>query len=209
MTRIHLGALLCLCAVVVACGAQPSVRATEPWPEAAGAYREAYDRHTRHASARNGYDTVLDAFATLKASAWRAAYVAELARRTKLSGSERDALATQEKDADSQAWEIELLCATWRPAWNDFAKESRSMWRVVLVGDDGREVTPIKVERDRRQRGVIESYFFGAGPFHKAYVLTFPKTAADGQPLVAPDGPSRLALRIGGALGQLEMEWKP
>lgn len=196
-------------ALFLGCGTHPGVRVNEPWPKEAEAYSPAYDRFTRHARARRGYDTILDAYATLKTSAWRAAYVAELARRAKLPESERDAMSSQEKDAEQQTWEVELVCATWRPEWNDFAKESRSMWRLALVGDDGREVTPLKVERDRRPRGVVESWFFGAGPFHKGYIVTFPKATADGQPLVAESGRSRLALKIGGSLGFVEMVWKP
>src|SRR5262249_10880146 len=128
------------------------------------------------------------------------------ARRTDLPPGEADALAaTQRADGDA-TWEVELVVATAKPAWNDFHKPQRTMWRVALAGDDGREGGPEWVHEDKRPPAVLEQFFPDRGPFHRAYVLRFPRIAPDGRPLVAGDA-SRLSLKIGSALAKIEMSW--
>ena len=172
----------------------------------ATAYEAAHERWTRHAAARRDVDTVIDAWATLKADDWRAAYVGEKARRARLGDARRGALEAEQRAAAADAYEVELIVTTYHYSWNDFARPTRSMWRVTLVGDGGRQVEPTRIEEDHRPRGEIRSWFPQLGPFHRAFVIRFPKTAADGAPLAADE--RALRLRIGGSLGSIEVAWR-
>ncbi len=197
-----------LCALCACATAPASVKLGAAWPEKPLDYAAAHARWTRHAQDSADMVQVIDASATLAAPEWRAAYAAERARRTDLPSGDADALVAAERADAETTWEIELVVATAKPAWNDFHKTAKTMWRVALVGDDGREVLPESVREDKRPRAVLEQYFPDMTPFHHAYVLRFPRNAADGRPLVAGDA-SRLVLKIGSALVKIEMSWGP
>jgi hypothetical protein len=194
---------VCACA-----GAPQSVKLGAPWPDKPSAYEAAHDRWTRHGSHSADMMQVIDAFATLASPEFRLAYVTERARRTGLPPADADALVAAERAAADDSWEVELVVATGKAAWNDFHKPARSMWRVALAGDDGREVVPESVREDKRPRAAIAEYFPDLGPFHRAYIVRFPKVGADGRPLVAGDA-SRLTLKIGSDLVKIEMSWGP
>ena len=196
-------AALCACAAT----ATP-VKLEGSWPDKPADYPDAYEKWTRHAKHSADMTQVIDASATLATPEWRVAYAAERARRTDLPKADADALVAEERASAEAGWEIELIVATAKPAWNDFHKPGKTMWRLALVGDEGREVLPESVKEDKRPRAVIEQYFPDLGPFHRAYLLRFPRNAADGRPLVAGDA-SRLALKIGSALVKIEMSWGP
>jgi hypothetical protein len=190
-----------------ACAGAPRVRITDAWPERVPSYEVAHDRWTRQASARRATDTVIDVSATLKSTEWRAAYVLERARRQLLPDPERARLLGAARAEAAEVWEVQLLVATHDWAWNDLAKRAgRSMWRVALVGDEGREVEPISIRLDRRHRGELQAWYPDLTRFHRAYVVTFPRVAADGRPLVR-EGSPRIALKIGSVLASVELVW--
>lgn len=189
-----------------ACGGTPRVDLAAPWPDRTPGYEGAHERWTRHATDRRGFDLVIEVHATLKSPEWRAAFVAETARRSLLPESERLALEAAERKAADEVWELELVVATRRTDFNDLNRGPKSAWRLALVGDGGREALPLSVKLDRRPRDVIESWFEDFGPFTKAYVVTFPKIAPDGQPLVA-EGSGRISLKVGSAMGGVELVW--
>jgi hypothetical protein len=187
------------------CGSAP-VTLGEEWPERAPDYDDAYQRWTRHDEDYRDVDLAIDATATLKAPEWRAAYAAAKARQAKLVDRARTELFEAERSAMAEFWEIELLVSTHDFVVNDFSSKEKSVWRMRLVGDDGREVAPVSVKLDERPRSEIALWFPALTPFHKAYVMRFPKVAADGQPLVTGES-RKLELRIGSSLGAIKLTW--
>jgi hypothetical protein len=193
--------------VVAACAsAAEPVRFDAAWPDQPPGYGAATSRWTRSAKVYDGVDHVFTVQATAKSPQWRAAYVAERARRLKMTAEERSALAGTEKAAAAESWEFEVLFTTHKSEWNDLAKGPSSMWRVALVAADGREVLPTKIVADRRNRDEIASWFPNFESYTRAYVVTFPAAGADGVPL-AGDGATSLTLRFGSAIGAAELVW--
>lgn len=196
---------LVIALAALACSGPAAVRLQDGWPAVSIDYEDAYERWTRDDDARRGLDLVADITATLKSPEWRAAYVAERARRALLSPEQRARLEAEQRAEAEQYWEFEMLVATYHYTWNDFARRAKSMWRLSLSAGD-REVAPASIHEDRRPRGEIEAWFPALGPFHRAYIVRFPKTTADGLPLVGPDTKS-LTLRVGSALGAVALVW--
>lgn len=190
--------------LLTACASTPpSVALDTGWPQTAPAYGAAHDRWTRRGSHSAQWSRIIHAAATLKSPEWRAAYVRERARRQRLGPEAEAALLTEERAAAEATWEVELVVATAKPDWNDLRKGPQSMWRLALAAEDGREVLPTEVREDRRRREEIAAYFPDAKHFYSAYVVKFPKTSTDGRPLAG----KKLTLKIGGALGAVELVW--
>ncbi len=205
MLRTLLLAAVVTLAVGCASG-PPSVELSNTWPDAPRDYDGALARWTRKGVIHNGLDHVLTVSATALSADFRAAYVAERARRLDMPEGERTALAASEKTAGSDVIEFEVLIATNRNDWNDLGKYPRSMWRIALVGDDGREVLPTKIVADKRVRAEVEQWFPDLGPFYKPYVVTFPRVAADGQPILGGSS-KRMTLELASALGRTRLVW--
>jgi hypothetical protein len=204
--RARLGALGLAIAVACACAASDTVRITETWPDRPPDYVDAYHRWTRHATASAEFVQLIDAQATLAAPEWRAAYVAERARKAALPADEVARLLQAQRTESAEVWEIELMVATHKLEYNDFARGDRSMWRVVLITDDGRQVPPSSIKEDKRPAATLEGLFPETKLFQHAYTLRFPKVAADGKPLVG-DNARRLTLLITSELTQIAMTW--
>jgi hypothetical protein len=197
-------ALLGLAVLLTGCaGAPPPVDLTGSWPDRPGDYGDVTEAWTRRGGDRTLEAMVVEVSATLKSPAWRAAYVAHRARRERMSDAARAALAASEQAADQASYEVALFVATYDRRINDLHKGDRSVWRLVLVGDDGQEITPIEVIRDRRPRSEIVAYFPHLGDFDQPYLARFPRTAA----LLGP-GARRLTLRMASAQGQVELSWQ-
>ncbi len=182
----------------------------DSWPKSILPYPSEYERWTRRAADRNDLIQTVTVSATLHGAEFRAAYTHERARRLALSSDEEARLTADEQKAGFDGWEIELLVATAKPEWQDFtkigsSKSPGSMWRVVLVGDDGREVVPTSVKPDKRHREDIHAYYPDLMPFFQPYVVRFPKATPDGRPLVA--GKGTLALKVGASIGQVTVSW--
>ena len=198
---------LALLLLVTACaGTSPAVNLSSTWPAAPSDYAAAHLRWTRKSVIHNGLDHVMSVAATALSADFRAAYVAERARRLDMSQAEQNDMISSEKAVDGETVEFEVLFATNRSDWNDLGKYPRSMWRVALIGDDGRVVLPTKILPDKRVRGEISEWFPDLGPFYKPYVVTFPRLAADGKPILG-DGSKRMTLEIACAMGRTELVW--
>ena len=178
----------------------PAVNLSTSWPQAPSDYKAAQERWTRRQVIHQGLDHVLSVSATALSADFRAAYVAEKTRRLELSPEERTELTTAEKTADADNVEFEVLFSTNRSEWNDLAKYPRTMWRVALVGDDGRVVLPSKIAPDKRVRAELEEWF------PKPYIVTFPRVAADGKPILG-EGSKQMKLEIACAFGRTELVW--
>jgi hypothetical protein len=202
---MRLGCLALL--LVAACASAPAPKAplAGPWPQEPPSWKQASREYTRKESYSKNWNEVVNVIAVLKAPRWRASYVSEYARRTNAGADAVGKLTATEKEAADTTWQVVLFVATSNQAWNDFARKERSMWRVGLAGDEGREVVPTSVVADRRPLAELQAWYPGMGAFHKVYLVTFPKKTADGQELLGAQ--KKLTLHIGSGVATVEVDW--
>lgn len=190
---------------VSACGSRAAgpVSLDGTWPERPGSYGEVHAQWTRHGALREYPSVVFEVYATFKSPAWRAAHAMYLAERQNMSNAARAVLLEQTRVAsESEPYEVELLVTTNERRENDLTKGKRSIWRVVLVDQQGNEIEPISIERDRRPREVIRAEYPDLGDFAEPYVARFPRDVA----LLGP-GVEKLSLKMGSPRGGVELVW--
>ncbi len=181
--------------------AAPPVAFATTWPTRVANFDDVTRAWTRRAKLRNGYEESLALSATIKTPEWRAARVARDVRYARMSEASASELVTKEQAALADHYEVELLVATWARRENDLERGEKSSWRVVLVADDGTEIKPIAIRRDRRPREQVELEHPDFGDFTVAYIATFPKD----RDLLA--GRS-IRLHMSSARGGVELLWR-
>ena len=199
MTR----ALALALALAAACGGAAPVSLSDRWPAESGDYRDVTAAWTRHAELTAGYQEALVVDATFKSPEWRAAYVDRVAHLGRLSAAQRAELVAQQQKEAAEHYEVQLLVTTWDRRENDLHRGAKSVWKVVLVDDAGVTVEPASIERDRRPENVLRADYPALGDFSQAYVARFPRRVE----LMKP-GSRGFALRIWGARGAVEMQWR-
>jgi hypothetical protein len=188
---------------LLACGSTTAtVRLTEDWPAQPGDYLEVTEAWTRTAALRGQYQEVLELAATFKSPEWRAAHAARLARNRGLTGQARDAMFAQARAEMAGPYEVQLMVTTWDRRENDLDRGTRSVWRVVLVDEQGREIEPLEIVKDRRPQFTVRAEFPALGDFATPYVARFPRT----EPVLG-EGVQRLRLRMSSVRGGIELVW--
>ncbi len=191
--------------VLTACGsAPPPIRLTEDWPACGGDYTAITDAWTRIGTLRGHYQEVLHLAATFKSPDWRAAHAARDAEHRGLTADGR-AQACAQAQADAKgAYEIELMVTTWDRRENDLDHGKKSIWRVVLIDDQGKEIEPLEIVKDKRPAFTLRAEFPAFGDFAVAYVARFaPDTGVLGANVHA------VRLRMSSERGGVELAWKP
>jgi len=194
--------------ILVGCASAPPPRVDlgAGWPQVAPDYETAHAKWTRRGGYSDDWSRIVETAATLQAPEWRAAYVRERARRLRM-GPEAEAELQASQRAETEAvWRVELLVATAKLEWNDLRKGKDSMWRVALVGAGGVEVPALSIKEDRRPRSEIASYFPDLSHFFNAYTVTFPVMTDDGRPVI-DENTKRVVLKVGSAVGAVELVW--
>lgn len=192
--------------VLVACGAAPPpIRLTEDWPQSCGGDYEAItDAYTRRGTMRGQYQEVLQLAATLKAPEWRAAHAARDAEHRNLTADGKAQLCAQAQAEQAGPYEIELMVTTWDRRENDLDRGKKSVWHVVLVDEQGKEIEPLEILKDKRPPFTVRAEFPALGDFAIAYIVRFPRDEA----LLGPNAHA-LKLRMTSERGGVELEWKP
>lgn len=203
------GVLLCallVASALIGCGpkADAPVALDGTWPAAPGDHEDLTERWTRQGQLRDFGTLLLDIHATFKAPAWRAAHAEYLADRQGMTNQARAALIAQEREASlSEPYEVQLMLATNDRRENDLQKGERASWRVVLVNDQGSEIEPIEITRDRRTREIIRAEYPHLDDFAEVYVARFPRD----HELLGPES-ERFSLVIGNPRGSVELIWR-
>lgn len=188
---------------LAACGEVPPViRLDELWPSVLYGYEAVTDAWTRDSSLRGQYQETLDLRATFKSPDWRAAHAQRVAENRGLDGAARDPVFAQAKADMAGPYEFELMFTTWDRRENDLDRGKNSVWRVFLVDDQGHEIAPLDIRRDRRPLYTIRAEFPAMGDFATAYVAQFPRT----QPVLGPNVHA-LRMRLSGERGGVELSW--
>jgi hypothetical protein len=184
-----------------ACAGPSRVVLSDAWPTRVDKYRSVTERWTRTAKLRTGYEESLDLAATFKAPEWRAAHVARDVRFGHMSDAAAQAAVARAQAALADHYEVELVVTTWDRRENDLDRE-HSVWRVVLVADDGTEIEPSRIDRDKRPLEILDADFPEVGDFAVAYVAQFPKKVD-----LLGAGVRTLRLRMSSARGGVELIW--
>jgi hypothetical protein len=199
-------AAACLVAIVwltASCSTTyPQVRLTEDWPPTVGDYDDVVRAWTRKAQLRGEYQEVCELVATLKSPEWRAAYAVHDADNRGLIGAARDQRLAQSRADIAGPFELEVMVTTWDRRENDIDRGKKSVWRVVLIDDQGQEVEPIEIVKDRRPTFVVRAEFPALGEFALPYIARFPRSAA-----VFGPSAKQVRLRMSSSRGGLEVDW--
>lgn len=192
--------------LLAACGASVVRKPlTEDFPTPApdpDDYLDITDDWTRKATLRGQYQEVLELAATLKSPEWRAAHASRDAEHRGLVGAARDQRIAQARAEAAGPFEFELMVTTWDRRENDFDRGKKSTWRVMLLDQNGNEIEPLAIVKDRRPAFVIRTEFPAFGDFAQPYILTFPREAA-----VLGPGVKQVRLRVSSERGGVEVRW--
>jgi len=195
--------LLLLVVFVIGCGASdPPVQLAGQWPDRVGDYEEVTRAWTRRAKMRTHYQEALDVSATFKSPEWRAAYAARDARLRGLTGPALEARMTQARLEAEGPYEVELLVTTWDRRENDFDRGKRSVWRVRMLDEQGMEIEPLEIVKDKRPAFILRSEFPELGDFATAYIVRFSRE----KPLLGPSV-QRVRLHLSNSRGGVELVW--
>ena len=189
--------------LLVACGPAPvPVRLTETWPNKCADYRAVTEAWTRHAVLRGQYQEVLEVTATFKSPDWQCSHAEREADHRQLEGDARTQQLAQAQAAAAGPYEIELMVTTWDRRENDLDHGKKSIWHVVLVDDQGNEIEPTEIVKDKRPTFTVRAEFPELGDFAVPYVARFPRDKAVLGPNV-----HAIKLRMSSERGGVQLEW--
>ncbi len=184
------------------CATTPKVMLTNEWPADPGSYDSVTRDWTRNAYLSAAYQQVLNVDATLLSPQWRAARAARDAQLRGLGPAAREELFTKAKQDAAGNWEIVVVMTTWDRSENDLHRGKRATWKAALLDEQGNEIAPVEVERDRRPMYMIQADFPHYGDFAQAYFVRFPKE----QPVLGPSV-RQVRLRLASVRGSVEVSW--
>lgn len=198
------------------CGPKvPPVRLTEdcaatPWSD----YEGVTKAYTREDKRQDSYQEWVHALAIFKSPEWRASYASRDAENRGLSGEQRNQALAQACAAMAGPYEFEIMLTTWDRRENDLDRGDRSVWQVRLLDQQGNEVAPLQIIKDKRPSFTLradyppQGDFGGAYDFATAYIVRFPRPEQGKPPLLGP-GVQKLTLRMSSHRGFIEFSWTP
>lgn len=196
------GALLGASLPLAACATSRSVSLANEWPAQPGSYKATTAAWTRTGSFHASYQQVLSVDATLFSKEWRAAAAARDAELRGLGPAAKEELFAKAKaDADGP-WQFELIVTTWDRSENDLHRGKRATWKVALLDEQGNEIAPLEIVRDRRPDYMLQAAFPHYGDFAQAYVVSFPKD----KPVLGPQTKA-VRMRLTSVRGAVELTW--
>jgi hypothetical protein len=196
------GAALALLWLAACSTARPVVRLTEDWPTTIRDYGDVVDDWTRKAQLRGEYQEVCELVATLKSPEWRASHAVHDAEIRGLTGDARAQYVAKSQADIAGPYELEVMVTTWDRRENDLDRGKKSVWRVVLINEQGQEIEPLEIIKDRRPVYVVRAEFPALGEFATPYIARFPHSAA----VLGPSA-KEVRLRMSSPRGGLEVQW--
>jgi len=187
----------------IACASEPRVRLTEDWPASVGDYEDITEAWTRKATLRGQYQEAVELAATFKSPEWRAAHAVKDAEARGLVGDARAQRLAQARAEAAGPYEIQLMVTTWDRRENDLDRGKRSVWRIAILDDQGKEIEPLEIVKDKRPNMTLRAEFPAHGDFSTAYVVRFARTAA----LLGPSA-KQIRLRMSGERGGVQVSWQ-
>ena len=201
--RTSISAVLVVLATACGAGVPAVVLDDQAWPARIGDYEEVTENWTRTANMRSTYQEALEVSATFKSNEWRAADAAKDADARGLVGEARAQRMAQAQADAAGPYEFELMVTTWDRRENDLDRGKRSVWRLRMLDENGMEIEPLEVIKDKRPGFIIRSEFPAFGDFAEAYIVRFPRN----KPLLGP-GVKQMRMRLSSTRGGVELVWR-
>lgn len=201
--RTSLVAALLGAALASGCGSRVApVTLTEDWPATIADYDDVTSQWTRSARMRGEYQEALEVVATFKSSEWRAAHAEKDANSRGLEGNARSQQVSQARADAAGPYEFEVMLTTWDRRENDLDRGVKSTWKVRMMDEQGVEIEPLEVVKDKRPAFVVRSEFPALGDFATAYIVRFPRT----KPLLGP-GVKEMRMHLSSERGGADLRW--
>jgi hypothetical protein len=194
--------VIAIVALLAGCAADGQVRLDEGWPAKPPDYDDTTSAWTRHTTMRGDFQEALAFDAIFKSPDWRAAHAWRDAEHRGLAGTARDAILAQAQADMAGPYEVEILFTTWDRRENDLDRGKKSVWKVVLVDEQGKEIEPLEIVKDKRPGYVLHAEFPAYSDFATAYVARFPHT----QPVLGASVRS-VRMRVSSERGGTEVIW--
>jgi hypothetical protein len=154
----------------------------------------------------DGLENILTARATYLSPAFRDVYVERMAADLEMTAAEKEKLRAEETAGAEKGHEFYVTLMSGVEDCDDLTPDE-GPWRIRLKDDRGREVEPLSIEEIERPSVSDRKYFDFDPDSRKAYRLVFPKTAADGSPILT--GSTRFfELAFAAAFGKHSARWE-
>ncbi|NOK16262.1 hypothetical protein [Corallococcus carmarthensis] len=180
---------------------EPAPTLDDPKQEAA--YLAVLDRYSDRQEIYDGFDTRVFAGATFQTPSFRDARIHRRALFQTLPAAKVEQLIAEEQADAEKFYEFFLGVHVNDYRYDDFAHRN-SIWRIALVTPAG-EITPVEIRRLGRADLNVRAYYPYTSLFWVAYRVRFPKTFANGQPVI-PEGTEQVMLRVASSLGNAELK---
>jgi hypothetical protein len=194
---------LCLCA----CATPPKVSLEQPAkaPRAKD-YVDALKKWTRHGQLQSDFDVALSVDATMLSPEFRSAFAERYIKLYRLSPVEAERKRAEIGSTGADEYVFHAETSTHSFDLNDLSS-NKTVWRISLVDDKGREVVAREVRQDKKARDFQEAFYPYQNVFSKSWDIRLPRTLGDGTPLVGPDTKA-LTLRFAGPHGSVDLTWQ-
>jgi hypothetical protein len=174
-------------------------------PPVAKHYVDQVKRWTRRGDLLSDFDAAIIAHATFHSPEFRAAYIAKYIDVYKVDDSTRaQVVGAIPSSPDTYEFHLETETHTWEI--NEL-KPPKSIWRITLVDDKGREVSVQDVKLQNTRTELLQAFYPYTGIFSRAWRVLFPRKLADGSDLVTDETKS-LTMRIAGPAGTVDLTWR-
>lgn len=184
MTKLLLPILVL---AATACGgANPYERVTDSW--------------TRKGEMRQRYQEALTVAVTYKSLQWREAFARKTAEDRGLEGPALEQQLAQAKADDAGPIEFQMIVVTWDRRENDLDRGKKSVWKVRLLDEQGMEIEPLEIIKDKRPDYIIRAEFPEMKNFAVAYIVRFPRDKV-------PNPSANLRMHMSSPRGGVRLVW--
>ncbi len=190
-----------------ACKQQSISMAPGPRTFTPESYPEVWEAWTREEEVFSWKELAHEIFVAATFESWefRWAYVIRYAYDYSLAPDTRDAMLQASLASSKREHRFFVTLSGMDFQESNLAGKS-SAWRVLLVDPEGRQTTPILMERVRRPTAVDRVYFPQVNSFRQTFRLTFPAVDSEGRPTIPADA-RYVVLRFTGARGRADLRW--
>jgi hypothetical protein len=154
---------------------------------------------TRRGEMRQRYQEALTVAVTFKSLQWREAFARKTGEDRGLEGPALDQHIAKAKADDAGPLEFQMVVVTWDRRENDLERGKKSVWRITLLDDQGMEVEPLEVLKDKRPDYIIRAEFPAMTNFAEAYIVRFPREKITNL--------ANLRMRMSSPRGGLRLVW--
>lgn len=194
---------------ICAAACKPPPISMEPGPRtfSPDSYPRVWEAWTREKEAFSWKELSHEIFVSATFESWefRWAYVVRYAYDYSLMPETRDEMLQASLASSRQEHRFFVTLAGMDFRESNLAGNS-SAWRVLLVDPEGRQTSPVLVERVRRPTAVDRVYFPQVNAFRQTFRLTFPAVDGEGRRTIPPGTPF-IILRFTGARGRADLRW--